>query len=59
MIHNAPAVAIVLFGLALIYRDGALVILGAIAAVLAIAFDAALVIWGVAAVKYALAWLYR
>lgn len=59
MIHNAPAVAIVLFGLALIYRDGALVILGAIAAVLAIAFDAALVIWGVAAVKYALAWLHR
>jgi hypothetical protein len=59
MIHNAPAVAIVLFGLALIYRDGVLVILGAIAAVLAIAFDAALVIWGVAAVKYALAWLHR
>jgi hypothetical protein len=59
MIHNAPAVAIVLFGLALIYRDGALVILGAIAAVLAIAFDAALVIWGVAAVKFALAWLHR
>lgn len=59
MIHNAPAVAIVLFGLALIYRDGVLVILGAIAAVLAIAFDAALVIWGVAAVKYALAWLHK
>jgi hypothetical protein len=59
MIHNAPAVAILLFGLALIYRDGVLVILGAIAAVLAVAFDAALVIWGVAAVKYALAWLHR
>ena len=59
MIHNAPAVAIVLFGLALIYRDGALVIVAAVAAVLAIAFDAALVIWGVAAVKYALAWLHR
>jgi hypothetical protein len=59
MIHNAPAVAIALFGLALIYRDGVLVILGAIAAVLAIAFDAALVIWGVVAVKYALAWLHR
>jgi len=59
MIHNAPAVAIVLFGLALIYRDGVLVILGAIAAVLAVAFDVALVIWGVAAVKYALAWLHR
>jgi hypothetical protein len=59
MIHNAPAVAIVLFGLALIYRDGVLVILGVIAAVLAIAFDAALVIWGVAAIKYLLAWLHR
>lgn len=59
MIHNAPAVAILLFGLALIYRDGALVIVAAAAAVLAIAFDAALVIWGVAAVKYALASLHR
>lgn len=59
MIHNAPAVAIVLFGLALIYRDGALVIVAAVAAVIAIAFDAALVIWGVAAVKYAVAWLHR
>jgi hypothetical protein len=59
MIHNAPAVAILLFGLALIYRDGVLVIVGAIAALLAIAFDAALVIWGLAAVKYALAWMHR
>ena len=59
MIHNAPALAIVLFGLALIYRDGALVIVAAVATVLAIAFDAALVIWGVAAVKYALAWLHQ
>jgi hypothetical protein len=59
MIHNAPAVAIVLFGLALIYRDGALVIVAAVAAILAIAFDAALVVWGVAAVKYALAWLHQ
>ena len=41
MIHIAPAVAIVLFGLALIYRDGALVIVAAIAAVLSIIFDAA------------------
>lgn len=59
MIHNAPAVAIVLFGLALIYRDGVLVIVGSVAAMLAIAFDAALIIWGVAAIKYALAWLHR
>ncbi|MGN6848691.1 MAG: exopolysaccharide biosynthesis protein [Sphingomicrobium sp.] len=59
MIHNAPAVAILLFGLALIYRDGVLVIIGVIAAILAVLFDAALIIWGVAAVKYALAWLHR
>ena len=59
MIHNAPAVAIVLFGLALIYRDGVLVIVGLVASMLAIAFDAALIIWGVAAIKYALAWLHR
>lgn len=59
MIHNAPAIAILLFGLALIYRDGTLVILGAIAAVLSILFDAALIIWGVAAIKFAMAWLHR
>lgn len=58
MIHNAPAVALLLFGFALIYRDGVLVILGAVTAVLALLFDAALVIWGVAAVRYALAWLH-
>jgi len=58
MIHNAPAVAIVLFGLGLIYRDGVLVIVAAVAAVLSILFDAALVIWGVAAIKYAAAWLH-
>lgn len=57
MIHNAPALAIVLFGLGLIYRDGVLVIVAAAAAVLAILFDAALVVWGVAAVKYAIAWV--
>jgi hypothetical protein len=59
MIHNAPAIAIVLFGLGLIYRDGVLVIVAAVAAVLAVLFDAALVIWGVAALKYAAAWLHR
>lgn len=59
MIHNAPALAIVLFGLALIYRDGVLVIVAGVAALLSIVFDAALVIWGVAALKYAVAWLHR
>ena len=90
MIHNAPAVAIVLFGLALIYRDGVLVTeeqassleetaasleeltatvrqnadnaqqankLAAVAALLSLIIDAALVIWGVAALKYAIGWL--
>lgn len=57
MIHNAPALAIVLFGLGLIYRDGVVVILASIFAVLAILFDAALIIWGVAAIKFLVAWL--
>jgi hypothetical protein len=59
MIHNAPAVAIVLFGLALIYRDGVLVIVASIAAVLSVLFDAALIIWGVAALKFLVGWLHR
>jgi hypothetical protein len=59
MIHNAPALAIVLFGLGLIYRDGVLILVAAVAAVVAVLFDAALVIWGVAALKYAIAWLHR
>lgn len=59
MIHNAPAIAIVLFGLALIYRDGVLVIVACIAAVLSVIFDAALVIWGVAVLKFLLGWLHR
>lgn len=57
MIHNAPALAIVLFGLGLIYRDGVVVILASIFAVLAILFDTALIIWGVAVIKFVLAWL--
>jgi hypothetical protein len=59
MIHNAPAIAIVLFGLALIYRDGVLVIVAGIAAVLSVLFDAALIIWGVAVLKFLAAWLHR
>jgi hypothetical protein len=57
MIHNAPALTIVLFGLALIYRDGALVVVASVAAVLSILFDAALIFWGVAALKYIVRWL--
>lgn len=58
MIHNAPGVAIVLFALGLIYRDGVVIICACVAAVLSLLFDAALVIWGVAAIKFALAWLH-
>jgi len=57
LFHVAPAAAIVLFGLALIYRDGALVIVAAIAAILSIVVDALIIGSGVAALSYALAWL--
>ena len=57
LFHVAPAVAIVMFGLALIYRDGALVIAAALAAVLSITVDALIVGSGVVALKYALHWL--
>ena len=57
LFHVAPALAIVMFGLALIYRDGALVIAAAVAAVLSIAVDALIVGSGVVALKYALHWL--
>jgi hypothetical protein len=57
MIHNSPALTIVLFGLALIYRDGALLIVASVAAILSVLFDAALIFWGVAALKYIIGWL--
>jgi hypothetical protein len=59
LFHIAPAAAILLFGLALIYRDGALVIAAAVAAVLSLAVDALLVGSGVAALSYAAAWLHQ
>jgi hypothetical protein len=57
LFHMAPAAAILLFGLALIYRDGALVIAAAVAALLSIAVDALLVGSGVVALSYAASWL--
>jgi hypothetical protein len=57
LFHVAPAAAIVLFGLALIYRDGALVIIAAVAAILSLVFDAVLVGSGLVALKYALNWI--
>ena len=59
LFHVAPAAAILLFGLALIYRDGALVIAASVAAGLAIAVDALIVGSGVVALSYAASWLHR
>lgn len=60
LFHMAPAAAILLFGLALIYRDGALVIAAAVAAALSLVVNALLVGSGVAALNYlAGAWLNR
>ena len=58
LFHMAPAAAIVLFGLALIYRDGALVIAGAIATALACVVDALIVGSGVVALSYVANWLH-
>lgn len=58
LFHVAPAASIVLFGLALIYRDGALVIVAAVAAVLSLVLDALIVGSGVVALSYAASWLH-
>jgi hypothetical protein len=58
LFHIAPAAAAVLFGLALIYRDGALVICAAVAAVLSIVLDALVIGSGVVALSYAASWLH-
>jgi hypothetical protein len=57
LFHVAPAAAIVLFGLALIYRDGALVIAAAVASVLSLIVDALIIGSGVVALSYAASWL--
>lgn len=57
LFHIAPAVAIVLFGLALLYRDGVVVIVAAVAGVLSIIIDAVIIGSGVAALSYAASWL--
>lgn len=58
LFHMAPAAAIMLFGLALIYRDGALVIAAAVAAMLSLVFDALIVGSGVVALSYIASWLH-
>jgi hypothetical protein len=57
LFHVAPAAAIVLFGLALIYRDGALVIAAGVAAILSIVLDALIIGSGVMALSYMTSWL--
>lgn len=59
LFHVAPAAAIVVFGLALIYRDGALVIAAVIAAILSVIVDAIIIGSGLAALSYAAAWLHH
>lgn len=58
LFHVAPAAAIVLFGLSLIYRDGVLVIVAGFAAVLSLVLDALIVGSGVVALNYAVSWLH-
>jgi hypothetical protein len=59
LLHIAPAAAIVLFGLALIYRDGALVIVAAVAAVASLALGGLIIGSGVLALSYFASWLGR
>ena len=59
LFHVAPAVAICLFGLALIYSDGALVIVAAVVAVLALVVDALIIGSGVVALGYIASWLHH
>ena len=57
LFHVAPAVAIVLFGLGLIYRDGLLIVVAAVAAVLSVIVDILIVGSGVAILSYAASWV--
>jgi hypothetical protein len=57
LFHIAPAASIVLFGLALVYRDGALVVVAAGAAVLSRVRDSLIIGSGVVALSYARSWL--
>ena len=59
LLHIAPAGAVVLFGLALIYRDGALVVVAAIAGLLSLLISGLIIGSGVIALSYAASWLHR
>jgi len=56
-VHVAPAGTIVLFALALIYRDGALVIVACIAAIFALALEALIIAYGFVVLSYIASWL--
>ncbi|MEO5773217.1 MAG: exopolysaccharide biosynthesis protein [Sphingomicrobium sp.] len=57
LLHHAPAASVSLFALALIYRDGALVIVASIAAVLSIILDALIIGSGVVALAHFASWI--
>ena len=59
LFHIAPAAAIVLFGLALIYRDGALVVVAAAAAIASVVIDALVIGSSALAIAYVASWLHR
>ena len=59
LFHVAPAAAIAVFGLALIYRDGVLLVLAGLVAVLSLVFDALLLESGMALWSYLAAWLHH
>jgi hypothetical protein len=52
LLHHAPAASIALFGLALIYRDGALVIVAVLASIASVIIDALVIGSGVLAIVY-------
>lgn len=54
LLHHAPAASVAMFGLALIYRDGALVIAAIAASIASVIIDALIVGSGVVAIVYAL-----
>lgn len=59
LFHIAPAAAIAVFGLALIYRDGLLLIAACVVGILSLVLDALLVESGMAAFSYLTAWLHH
>lgn len=58
LLHHAPATSIALFGLALIYRDGALVMVAIVASLASLVIDALIIESGVLALTYAFSWLH-